>query len=514
LIPTDDALDNALDVVQRATQTSAAAALNALALRFSAGSDRLAGLVRQDQDLTGEAQSLDKAILAAVSKAASERDSAAEQRVRDRMAVVTKERLELESVLAKDFPDYAALSKPQPLTVGQVQPLLSDDEAVVLIVLGTKSYVWAITSSATDWKELTVTAKQVSETVSKLREGLDVDKDGTFDSKLSFDLYRELLGPVEGLIRSKPRISFVVNGALTSLPPQVLVTEDPTGKATRDIAWLVRRHAITILPSLASLKVLRGKSVTASSGKPLIGFAPVFDGDQASPTKRVAANIMVTKGMRGPVADAKNLLFDRLAGTDDEVRQVAASVGAADEDIVLRREATETRVKQSRLEDYRIVYFATHGLVAGEVADLAKLSAEPALALTLPEKPTELDDGLLTASEVAQLKLNANWVVLSACNTASGNNPGAEPLSGLARAFFYAGSRSLLVSHWAAEVDSSIRLMTDTFAALASEPNLSHGQALQKAMVKMIDDDKNPTWAAPKFWAPFVVVGEPVKPSN
>ena len=102
-------------------------------------------------------------------------------------------------------------------------------------------------------------------------------------------------------------------------------------------------------------------------------------------------------------------------------------------------------MKRAPLADYRIVYFATHGLVAGDIKGLA----EPSLALSIPAQPSDLDDGLLTASEVAQLKLNADWVVLSACNTIAGDKPGAEALSGLARAFFYAGARALLVSHWA-----------------------------------------------------------------
>ena len=152
--------------------------------------------------------------------------------------------------------------------------------------------------------------------------------------------------------------------------------------------------------------------------------------------------------------------------------------------------------------------------MAGEVERLAKLNAEPALVLSLPEKPTEFDDGLLTASEAAQLKLNADWVVLSACNTAAGDRPGAEALSGLASAFFYAGSRSLLVSHWSVEVNSSVQLMAGTFAAIAADPKLSHGEALQKSMLAMIDNPIELQWAAPKFWAPFVVVGEPAKPRD
>jgi CHAT domain-containing protein len=134
-----------------------------------------------------------------------------------------------------------------------------------------------------------------------------------------------------------------------------------------------------------------------------------------------------------------------------------------------------------------------------------------------PRGPSRFaDDGLLTASEVAQLKLNADWVVLSACNTASAetNKPGAEALSGLARAFFYAGARSLVVSNWEVNSDSAVVLLTGTFAAIAADPKLSHAQALQKSMLAMIDNPQRPDWADPKYWAPFVVVGEPAKPLN
>ena len=168
------------------------------------------------------------------------------------------------------------------------------------------------------------------------------------------------------------------------------------------------------------------------------------------------------------------------------------SVKADPADLFIGPDATETRVKQSKLDNFRIVYFATHGLLAGDVAEYAKLNAEPALVLTLPEKPTEYDNGLLTASEVAQLKLNANWVVLSACNTAAGDKPGAEALSGLARAFFYAGARSLIVSNWEVESERPVALMTGTFAALAADPKLSHAEALRKSILAMIENTHRP----------------------
>src|SRR5208337_4651048 len=112
-------------------------------------------------------------------------------------------------------------------------------------------------------------------------------------------------------------------------------------------------------------------------------------------------------------------------------------------------------------------------LVAGELEPFAKSKAEPALVLTIPDKPNDLDDGLLTVSEIAQLKLDADWAVLSACNTAAEDKPGAEALSGLARAFFYAGARSLIVSHWPVESDAAVKLMTSTFSAMAKDAKLT-----------------------------------------
>ena len=133
--------------------------------------------------------------------------------------------------------------------------------------------------------------------------------------------------------------------------------------------------------------------------------------------------------------------------------------------------------------------------------------AEPALALTLPQIPSEQDDGLLTASEVAALNLNADWVILSACNTAAGAKPGAEPLSGLARSFFYAGAKTLLVSHWPVESDAAVRLVTEAIRTLEQDRTLTPAEALRRAMVALLDDRSKADNAHPGIWAPFVIVG-------
>ena len=132
--------------------------------------------------------------------------------------------------------------------------------------------------------------------------------------------------------------------------------------------------------------------------------------------------------------------------------------------------------------------------------------------LTPPDQPADAsDNGLVLASDVAQLKLNADWVVLSACNTAAADELEGEALSGLARAFFYAHARALLVSHWPVYSDAAVRLTTGAFAELDRDPKVGHAQALQRAMISLMDDSSQPgnaDNAHPAVWAPFVVVGE------
>ncbi len=132
---------------------------------------------------------------------------------------------------------------------------------------------------------------------------------------------------------------------------------------------------------------------------------------------------------------------------------------------------------------------------------------EPGLILTPPAKASELNDGLLTASEIAQLKLNADLVVLSACNTAAADGtPGAEGLSGLTKSFFHAGARNLLVSHWSVVSESTVKLTTGLFEQLKRQPQLGKSRALQASMRALLDS--GPAFSHPMYWAPFVLVGD------
>jgi CHAT domain-containing protein len=539
LISAEKALDGGLDVVQRATQTSVASAVSKLAVRLAAGNDRLAQLVRKDQDLAAEADTLDKAILAAVSKEPSKRDATTEQRIRARLAAVAGERDALQKVFASEFLDYAALSNPVPLSTKEVQSLFSEDEAFVAFAAGdNESYVFALTSEGFDWKPIPLGADALSQKVAAFRRGLDVDKISSandvsgkatlFDLGLANELYAALFGPVETLIGEKKQLLIVPSGALTALPFHLLVTEKSVAavpeklEGYRDAAWLIKRQAVSVLPSVSSLKALRAFAHRDQGRKPMIGFGdPVFDPaqDTASDKRAAAAKSNTTKPAARGVTTAAYTDFWQGAGVDrgklvqalpqlpdtaDELKAVALAVGAPESDIHLGRDASVTTVKHARLAAYGIVYFATHGLVAGDVKGLA----EPSLVLSIPKQPTEFDDGLLTTSEVAQLKLNADWVVLSACNTIAGDKPGAEALSGLARSFFYAGARALLVSHWAVDSQAATRLTTSTFDRLNSDPKIGRAEALRQAMLAYLNDTSSPRNAYPAFWGPFALIGE------
>jgi CHAT domain-containing protein len=262
-----------------------------------------------------------------------------------------------------------------------------------------------------------------------------------------------VLGAVARTFAGKRHLILVPTGPLTSLPFQVLLTQPPSGSdpAANVFArapWLIKSFGLSVLPSVQSLSALQRLSRENLAPQPFFGMGdPILHGPDPNARQRSAKRSVATPTQfyRNGLADIRAVReLTPLPETADELRTIAKTLGASPDAVHIREAATETRVKTTALTAYRILQFATHGLVAGDLSGLT----EPALVLTPPDVATEADDGLLTASEIAALKVNADWVVLSACNTAAGDGQGAEALSGLARAFFYAGARALLVSHW------------------------------------------------------------------
>ena len=298
---------------------------------------------------------------------------------------------------------------------------------------------------------------------------------------------------------------------LVTKPPKIAIPGTLAGY--RDAAWLGTRQPITVLPSVTSLLALRQHAKPSCAGKSLIGFGnPLLDGrnkrDEArakqaqeseqcpkrTSQRRIGAVVGGVKALaqRGGLADVADIrALEPLPETADELCSVARDLGFTENNIRLGKRATEGEIKalsgSGELSAYRIVHFATHGAVAGEL----KVGTEPGLVLTPPTVATPEDDGYLSASEIAGLKLDADWVILSACNTAAGGTEGAEALSGMARAFFYAGARALLVSHWAVNSDSTAKLIKAAIGTMAADKTLGRAEALRRSMLAMIE-----TWRA------------------
>lgn len=556
-------LAEGFELAQWALQNEAASALTSMAVRFGKGEQRLAKLIREQQDLLANHDAAYRRLDAAVSRA----DIVASEATRAALAEIEAKLSEKLDRLRKDFPDYTELADPKPLPIKEAQALLGDNQALVLFLdlwqmgrIPEETVVFAITKNEARWAGVYPGTSLLQRSVASLRCGLDgtnwrfgeqsweacktlLRVEATenelppFDATAAYSLYRELFGGIEDLIKDKSLL-IVPSGALTQLPFEVLVAEEPDEslprfEAYRTASWLGKRQAITILPSVGALKALRAAK-SSEAPEPFAGFGnPLLTGldgadisawakqdcGKAAPRKqsRIASIVAsIASLFRGGAISVEDLRRQPpLPETADELCAVGRELGVPESGlrnaIYLGKEATVSKVKAlSRSGDLaraRVVHFATHGLIAGQTAMFAKNKAEPALLLTPPEadKASEEDNGLLTASEVAQLNLNADWVVMSACNTAAGSSDGAEALSGLARAFFYAGARSLLVSHWEVNSDAAVAITTGAVNAMKAAPMIGRAEALRRSIAVLIA--KGGIYAHPSVWAPFVLVG-------
>jgi CHAT domain-containing protein/tetratricopeptide (TPR) repeat protein len=567
------------ELAQWALHSSAADALAQMSVRFAKGTGPLAALVRERQNLVAQRQGEDKRLLAAVGKADTRASDAIRTAVAEldakldaidrRLAAQFPDYASLASPRPLALPAaQALLRKDEALIVLLDVPRIGTPAEETL--------AWAVTKNEARWASIPLGPDGLSERVAKLRCGLDREGQWTwvgqsrrwgakgercrtlapggladgeplpFDLGTAHELYAQLLAPFADLTRDKHLI-IVPSGPLTSLPFHVLVTaaRNEAGTAGLPPAWLALELPITVLPSVASLQALR-KLPPSQANDPYIAFGnPLLDGvagegaraklarakqscpqEVESPRRRVAATGRGTPDLGDIFRSGVNLGLLRaqspLPETADELCAVAKSLGALGREadtVWLGARATEANLKAlsraGALARYRVLHFATHGVLAGESETILKAKAEPALLLSPPKDgatPAAMDedDGLLTASEVAQLELDADWVVLSACNTAAGGKGDAEALSGLARAFFYAKARALLVSHWYVNSEAAVKLTTGAFDALRVDLRISRAEALRRSMARLIKAGR-PDEAHPEYWAPFVLVGEHVR---
>ncbi|HEX9464815.1 MAG TPA: CHAT domain-containing protein [Alphaproteobacteria bacterium] len=526
-------------------------ALTASGARAAATDPALADLVRREQDAQKQVAALQGVLTYVLSGPADQRDPAGLQSMRTQIDTLRGARAAIRQDIERKFPDYVNLIDPRPATIEQAQRSLRPGEALIATyVAQDRSFVWAVPQSgAPAFAAVPITRTDMRKKVADLRRALDpnaatLGEIPAFDTALAYRVYASLLQPVEAGWKSAKSLLVVPHDALGQLPFAVLVTQpaqlspDREGQALfagyRSVPFLIRQVAITQLPSVSSLAALRALPAPRGERRAFAGFGdPWFSAAQAAGAVRETRGAeLQTRGARTLIAmrgvplvrrsapatqsvdSAELAQLPRLPDTADEVRAVAIALNADPvKDVFTGREANERRVRSMDLSDRKVIMFATHGLVPGDLNGLT----QPALALSAPSVADTDGDGLLTLDEVLALRLNADWVVLSACNTATGDGAGAEAVSGLGRAFFYAGTRALLVSNWPVETTSARTLTTDLFRRQAQNAQISRAEALRQAEIALIDGagyvdpDHKATvfsYAHPIFWAPFALVGD------
>lgn len=411
--------------------------------------------------------------------------------------------------LAQAHPAYADLMTPALPPGAELARWLKPDEALLVVhALEPGALVWLIRpGQPTRLKGLPLGEAALAEQVGAWRRELDrslqLDQPAPAPGSQGHALHQALLAPLADGLQGVRSLMVATSGALAGVPLAGLLREPP--QAGKPPAWLIRDMAVTQLPSAASLQALRRQPTGPTPSQALLGYGdPQF---QAAPAPAPAArpHLLAAAPTRAALRwdEQRGLRYGEIPALPDtrtELQAIAQALGANPQaDLRLGAQATRSRVLAEDLRERRVLAFATHGLLPGELPGLSK----PALALAAEPEGSPL----LELDDVLTLRLRAHWVLLSACNTA-GAQSGDEAMSGLVRGFFFAGARSVLATHWAVESASAAALSAQVFKEEAGAGG--RAQALRRAQLALADGKLGGgAWQHPYFWAGQALFGDP-----
>ena len=442
-------------------------------------------------------------------RSVEDRSAEAEEQYSTEIAAQGKIIAEVRKNIVDKFPDFSSLTDAKGPNLDQLRGRLGVDEGMLVYLVGKKtSFVQLVTRNKTIVAPVPVGSAALETVVARLRRGLEIEGSSVndFDLDAAHGLYQDLFAGLKDEIADLKRLVIVPAGALANLPFGVLVTKPPALGQYVSAHWLTNDFDISYSPTITSFVNLRSTRLVGQHARKLLAVGnPVL-----APLQRVAAQeaafaSVISSCQSGDIIPPELLRsLASLPDTANEIYNVSKALGGNASDILLGGQATEPALRARNLADYRILYFATHGLLPGEI----RCQSQPGIVLTPPSEPAEthFGDGLFDASEIAALPMTADLVVLSACNTAaSGKADGGQSLSGLAASFFRAGAKSLLVSHWQVPSAATGALMSSMFATLSQTPSMSVDTALRTAQLGL---SKAPGFAHPFFWAAFVLMGD------
>ena len=483
--------ENFLKYLQARDQGSVNQAVKAILSRRQTDNEDLGIFIRKRQNTVEALKKKERDYFTAFAKQA---DNVGE--INASLIGMRKNLAAMNLTMKETYPDFASLSQNKTYNISDIQnTLLADDMALIIDGTSAHFFVMAITKSNVAISHDPLASPVVDNLVRSISKSAHIGT--TFARTDAHALYKTIFSPkISPLLDGVKHVKVFSTGTLANLPLSLLVTSE------KNLHYLGEDVAITVLPSLASLTV-SSKPMGASQTHFLGIGDPVL-----SPQTRTTVSVDNGLGggfgsnvlYRGAEISRDALLsFPRLPNTKKELKKIASNFKRSK--LLLGKSATETKLKSIDLSKYNLISFATHGVVAGEIIG----QGEPGLILTPPKTPSPIDDGLLTSSEIINLSLNANWVVLSACNTAAGDTHTAGAYTGLARAFLYAGADSLLVSHWPVRDDAAAFLTVSTVQN--TEAGMSKAKALQTAMIGLMNNKDIENASHPAIWAPFVLVG-------
>jgi CHAT domain-containing protein len=499
-------LEKTFAVAQYATSLSVDEAIRNWTHRADSADPELADFIQRLSIAQDVSRSLDRQYQHSILSNALERQAIAKQ-----LSNVDAEIRNIRAAIGELGFRAADLTESQPVSIGDIQVTLDSNELLLVYMTAKdKGYGWSISSTNAAIFEIKADRSTLRQKIDSLRASLVPEVDGGINvylNDVAHWLYDNVVKPGLAGHPQATKLIIVPDGPLIGVPFSALrLSELPLiDDAGTDNGWLNTHYAVSLAPSVSSLRSLRTR-VSASQAKiAFLGFGDPILGQSPDRSNRQLESYSAyydTRGL-GDLSQINSLV--RLPETADELRELALLLDGSEGDIYLGQDATETKFKKLELHDFRVLAFATHGLLAGSIVG----HGEPALVLTPPLESSTLDDGLLTASEIATLKLDADLVILSACDTAAGGaDADAMGLSGLARAFFLAGTRNVLASNWPVNSDAARQLTTMMFESIKANPDLSYPEALQLAMLDVQASAETELARHPVYWAPFVVIGQ------
>jgi len=486
--------DFVFEVMQVMVETDSSRAALAVAARAETGNSPLGALLRRRQEAAAAFDAADRALIRAMAAEQSALGGAGNhEALKEGLAMRYGELAALDAELDARFPDFRTLLRPKPVTLGETQAKLAAGEALLVIEESDVGlYTMAITRKGVAIGHDPLRRQALRALVSRVRAGIDGGADADFDTAAAATLYRAIFtSDVTRLIGPKARLRLATGDILSALPLSLLVSKP--GRFVTDTRWLIEDHALSVVPSIAAMAVAapdrRGGGRFIAIGAPaLAGQANVQSGpDYFAAGKSRSSRVSEL----GPLPGAAQEI--------DQMAHLMAGRGAQ-QVLLTGAGANEPALRALDLKNVGVLLFATHGLVAGAF----DASSEPALVLTPPLIEKDGDDGLLTASEASQLDTDAEWVILSACDTAAGNYPSAAGYTGLARAFLFAGAKRVVASHWPVRDDVAARLSVGIVAA--SQKGMLPDEALRASILAVMHDRHLPGGNGPAAWAPFMVI--------